>query len=100
MRRLILARGTILVVCVAALMAASSASATASSTRRNPWPASQRSGFIYSCMQAGGTTGAYCLCSLHYLQDHYTWRQIAYIYSNQPARMARIIDTARNQCSR
>lgn len=61
------------------------------------WPRSQESGFIVSCL-AKGSSGAFCICALRWLERRYSFQRITYVVKYEPVLFARIIDRARNAC--
>jgi hypothetical protein len=81
----------LIIVSLAAALVAPTAEA-----KRNRWPVSEERDFVVQCMSHGA--GRYCNCTLVWLQNRYTYRQIVSIFTTQPTRFAQIVDRAVHAC--
>lgn len=79
-----------------ALFAASGAGARSS----HDYPASFERAFMASCNASSGGMTSMCRCALRWIELRYTYRQIAWIYVHDKARMRKIMTNAAYACVR
>jgi len=81
---------------VLALFTASSAGAQSS----YDYPASFERAFMASCNASSGGMTSMCRCALRWIERRYTYRQIAWIFLHDKARMRKIMTSAAYACVR
>jgi hypothetical protein len=85
-----------------AVLAASFATVASSraQTQRHLWPRGQEQSFVASCVAEPNATPSYCVCALHWLEDRYTYAQVAHMYRYEPVKLKRAILRSGAACIR
>jgi hypothetical protein len=81
---------------VLALIVAPSASARST----YDYPSSFERAFMSSCNASSGGMTSMCRCALRWIERRYTYRQIAWIFVHDKARMRKIMVNAAYACVR
>ena len=77
------------------LGACTAAAETATASR---WPAIQERAFLANCNATSHGNVAGCRCELHWLETHYSFRQLTTIFVHDKQRMIRIMLRAATAC--
>ena len=72
--------------------------APAGTATASRWPAIQERAFLANCKITSHGNVAACLCELHWLEAHYSFRQITTFYLHDRQRMIRILLRAAAAC--
>jgi hypothetical protein len=87
--------GLILVLFALSLGAFTAPAGTATASR---WPAIQERAFLANCKITSHGNVSACRCELHWLEAHYSFRQITTYYLHDRQRMIRILLRAAAAC--
>jgi len=83
-----------------AVLALLACSSSASARSRESYPTSFERAFIASCSSSSGGRTSMCRCSLRWIERHYTYGKLTWIYVHDKARMRRIMTSAVVACLR